>query len=193
MQTEAITSHFIGLTLESPIIQGYFGITEHTLTDILPKESFVMRRRETPHITLLYLPRELPSDYLSRLGKYQKSLSDFGELTHPYVGSFVSRDQSKMYLYLGYRACAQIAEIRSHLLSLGRFDEVADNTLAFVPHITLADIDLTQAKVSRESIEKSISAQLSEMGTLHPTGLDLYRVSSLVSPEAQERVDMVNA
>lgn len=147
MQKKAITSHFIGLTLESPIIQGYFGITEHTLTDLLQKESFVMRHPETPHITLLYL---------------------------------------------GYRACDRIAEIRSSLLSLGRFDEVADNTLAFVPHITLADIDLTQATVSRESIETSISAQLSDIGTLHPTGLDLYRVSSLVSPEVQERVDMAS-
>jgi 2'-5' RNA ligase len=189
MQTEAITSHFIGLTLESPSIQGYFGITEHTLTNILQKKSFVMRHAETPHITLLYLPRELPSDYLSRLGKYQKSLSDFGELTHPYIGSFVSRDQSKMYLYLGYRPCSRIAEIRWDLLSLERFDEVTDNALAFVPHITLADIDLTQAKVSRESIEKSISAQLSDMDTLSPISLDLYRVSSLFSPEMQERVE----
>lgn len=190
MQSHQITSHFIGLTLESQSIQRYFGITEHTLTDILQKESFVMRHAETPHITLLYLPRELPSNYLERLGKYQKSLSDFGELTHPYVGSFVSRDQSKMYLYIGYRACSRIAEIRWDLLSLARFDEVADNALAFVPHITLADIDLTQAKVSRENIEKSISTRLSDMDVLHPISLDLYRVSSLLSPEVQERVEV---
>jgi 2'-5' RNA ligase len=185
MQT---TSHFIGVSLDSKYfvntfiaLQRYF--KEHDLEKAVEFQNVL-----SLHITLYYLDKELTGSEKEQLQADIASLRTSKEFVLTGLkASYFGEPGKERVCYVGCAENEVLRDINKYFAEKYKFDQIPENQLSFVSHISLFRITDSGAFAShRAAVDEIINATIESIETDElVTGLHLFQVSSLFHPEIQ--------
>lgn len=179
------TSHFIGISLDASKFVDLFVALQKYCSEHDLFQAVELQNPLSTHITLHYLPTTLLNNEQVQI------IQDTAEqilptVTHLQIGYFGEPANERIC----YLACAPDQSLdNAHQFFATRYphDDVPDNQLTFVPHISLFRISNPQTYAAhRRAIDKLVTLEISQITTCDlVTGIHLYQVSSRFHPEIQ--------
>lgn len=188
-----ISSHFIGVCIDDKYVSAMITelgayIREHSLVDAI-----VVQDIRSLHITLYYLDASLKSGDLEDIKAdcYNLTAHGYGIAEAPFVVKYFGEAGGERVCYLRPNNVDMLTKCNEILASKYRFDKIAENMLAFVPHITLFRIvDPKRFASHKIKLEMIIDQYLGYLSASNCAGkIQLYAVDSSVSPELQIPID----
>lgn len=182
------TSHFIGVSLKSSQLADLFVAIDAYSRENKLTESILLQNVNSTHITFHYLPADVPKQeegsILEEVRRSQNGMPSFvGGLTVDYFGG----DATEKVCFIRCKEDSWMEETHMLLARNYPHEEVPENSLTFVPHITLFRIqDISKYAPHKDSIDSMVSDHIKNIGEKIDTkGLRLYRVNSGYQPEIQ--------
>lgn len=185
MQT---TSHFIGLSLGSRYfvdtfieLQKYF--KEHGLEKAVEFQNVL-----SLHITLYYLDNEITASDKEQIVADITSLSESKDFKLDGLkASYFGEPGKERVCYIGCADNSTLTETNTYFTEKYNLDQIPENQLSFVPHISLFRIsDSGQFAPHRAAVDEIINRNIQSIDTASlVTGLHLFQVNSSFQPEIQ--------
>lgn len=184
-----ITSHFIGIKINSRAFVDLFVKLQQYLRDNNAEQAIKLQDIHSLHVTLYYLQKEiLPQERDSIKNTtivLNESHKDF-VLTPDYVAYFKKTETD----YVCYIACSQVQELNalnSQLANEYKKDQIPDNQHTYIPHISLFRIMNHKLFIThRDNINNIIEQILSDINNENLfQGFYLFEVNSKFYPEIQ--------
>ena len=185
MQT---TSHFIGVSLNSKYfvdtfiaLQQYF--KEHDLEKAVELQNVL-----SLHITLYYLGKKLTGSEKEQLRADIVSLWTIKKFVLAGLkADYFGEPGKERVCYVGCTENEVLKDTNKFFAEKYKFDQIPENRLSFVSHISLFRITDSEAFASHmTAVDDIINANIESIETDElVTGLHLFQVSSLFHPEIQ--------
>ena len=185
MQT---TSRFIGVSLDSRHFVNTFIALQHYFKEHDLEKAVEFQNVLSLHITLYYLDKELTDSEKEQLQgditslRASKKFALSGLKT-----SYFGEPGQERVCYVGCAENEVLKDTNKYFAEKYKFDQIPENQLSFVSHISLFRIVDSEAFAShRTAVDEIINANIESIETDElVTGLHLFQVSSLFHPEIQ--------
>lgn len=184
-----ITSHFIGIKINSRIFVDFFVKLQQYLKDHKAEQAIELQNIHSLHITLYYLQDEIPvqerSDIKKTISALTKSHKDL-IITIGNIAYFKKAGTD----WLGYVECFQAQELtllNNRLAKKYQKYQILENQYMYIPHISLFRVKNHKLFVlHKEGIDKIIKRQLDKINKVNLfEGFYLFEVNSKFHPEIQ--------
>ncbi len=182
------TSHFIWIWVKIEEVLPIFQCINTTLNTVQTIYSFHMRNPLSAHITLQYLPQVIEKNYIDKISKLFLYYSKKDIHIQWYaIDFFLSKNTNKCYCYLKCWISNDILLLRNNLIWLQAFSEVMDNSLPFISHITLCDIEFKEGFTEYDNLFKHLNTVTRDLikNSNIADNISLYIVDSTMIPELQ--------
>ena len=184
MQT---TSHFIGIELKSEIFSDIFVKVYKYLKENTIEESVALQNPLSPHITLYYLEKNIPSNDIASIQSDIQGLDLWSPINLTWINYFF-RGDDRFVLYFKTNTNINLESYRNTLHDTYKRTQVEDNSFDFSPHVTFSKIlDSSTFETHRVNIEKIISEEIEKIKNLDVNSwkVYLYAVNSTYKEEIQ--------
>lgn len=181
------TSHFIGLEIRSTELSDLYGELQDFFRDNELLEDLELQNPLSPHITLYYLDSELSEDEHRQIRTLIKDTTrDDIQLTGLQVKYF-GEAGSERVCYIGCDQNSALSGLNQIFTQAIDRDHAAENSLAFVAHISLFRIKQQERFAQyKKDIELIINTFLTQLAVNNLMGeVALYAVNSKYHPEIQ--------
>lgn len=184
-----ITSHFIGIKINSRVFVDLFIQIQQYLKDNNAEGAIELQDIHSLHVSLYYLQKEISpqerNNIKNTIETFTKLHKDFVLISNRVV-YFRKADTD----YLGYIECSQVQELtvfNSQLAKQYKEDQIPENQYTYVPHISLFRvINHKLFTIHKENINNIIKQQLNSIKDENLfQGFYLFEVSSKFHPEIQ--------
>lgn len=171
MQT---TSHFVWIELKSELFSNlyinlYNYLKDNNIEDIISFQNIL-----SLHITLYYFDNILPLEQENKIKKYIKNIfCNFDIFTNNF--KYFEKNNNKKILYFYWKTTVSLKEIRNSFHDSFNMENVVDNKLEFIPHITFLRIlnpDLFE--LHRKKIEIIINNELLKLNKINISNKNIY-------------------
>lgn len=187
------TSHFIGIKINSKAFIDLFFTLQKYIKDNDLALVIELQDIQNLHVSLYYLPQEIPAQELSSIKNTIKTLHDLYKdfmLTHNKV-SYFKKDDSD---YLCYVVCSQTKELNKlnrQLANQYKKIQIPDNQYDYIPHISLFRVLNNKLFFKhKENITTTILQALKNIQNENLfQGIFFFGVNSNFHPEMQCIVD----
>lgn len=184
MQT---TSHFIGIELKSELFSDIFVKVYKYIKENAIEESVVLQNPLSPHITLYYLEKSIPSSDISSMQSYIQGFDVWFPIHLIWIDYFFRGDE-RFVLYFNTKTNIDLESYRNTLDDTYKRTHIEDNSFDFSPHVTFLKIlDSNTFEIHRVNIEKIISEEIGKIKHLDTNSwkVYLYAVNSSYKEEIQ--------
>lgn len=187
MQT---TSHFIWIQLNPEIFSDLFVkifqyLKENNIEDILIFQNIL-----SVHITLYYFEANLSEFDIIKIWKKIDEI-DKNFTINVWSLKYFEREKNKVVWYLEWKSNKNLGNIFNEFNTKFQRKEVFENSLKFVPHITLFKINDSRVyEEHKGNIEKIIEEEIKKFKEINifTWKINLYRVNSKFLWEIQVRI-----
>lgn len=188
-----VTSHFIGIKLNSRIFADLFVKLQQYLRDNNAEQAIELQDIHSLHVSLYYLQKEIPpqerDSIRNTILSLNRSQKDF-VLTSDHAGYFKKNETE----YLCYISCFQVQELttlNSQLANEYKKDQIPDNQYTYIPHISLFRVMNHALFIThKNNINNIIEEMLYNINNENLfQGFYLFEVSSKFHPEIQLTVN----
>lgn len=185
-----ITSHFIAIELNNELFWSLFLSLEKYLQDNDIENIIELQNKETLHITLYYLEKNLSEENIESI------LTNIDEINlskevYVHMPQYFYRDDKRYVLYLDIKTDIDLKEYRNFFHDHYSRTEIEENNFSFTPHVTLWRIRNHKIyETHRDRIEKIILTKLEELTRkcIQTWWIFLYTADSTQAPELQLKV-----